>query len=700
MNHRYLRLLVAAPMLTGAAALTAAPVAMAIAPATVQDAVQQSAQEDVQIVAQVGTASGPRLLTQPVTDEAGVLSDGDISKIENAIQELSAEKKKSLRVIYLDSFGGMKPSDWVGKAVEANGTNTAVLAISPNERAFAVSGDSTEWTTAEIDAMEDAAYARLTEQDWAGAAIDAAEAAVTAGKGSGSGGGAGAGSGSGGSGSGDGGSGTGWVAGGLGVAALAGGGLYAASRRNDTKTRSKQLESARALDPSDTDSLGRLPTPTLEERAREALVSADESVNQGREELRLATAEFGADRVRPFTSAMNSATTTLQRAFSTHQKLYDAIPETEPEKRAMLVDIISSAGQAEQSLRDKTQEFNEMRGVLMRAPEEVDKVRARTIDIRARLEPAQRTLDELKQRHPQEMIQSITENVDIATESLEEAEKHLNEASKLADAGAGRQGALIDILANAERAVDIADKNLAGIEHAEDNIRTAQNNLPALRREIEDELREIEQIKGATQQGARIDVRALDEVAAAAREVLATADSRVDSEPLALYTELADVDARVDQELERARGAAGDQNRLLQLFDQQMQVATAQIQGAEDLIRSRGRIIGSHARTLLAEAKKQHAQAHQLRTRDTRNAIEWARAATDTARRAAKAANDDIDRYRAAQNRQTANSMAQAVLWGAILGGGGGGGYRGGSMGGGGFSGGGGGGPISRGGTF
>lgn len=678
-------------MFTGAVALTAAPVAMAIAPATVQQIVQ----EDVQVVAQVGTASGPRLLTQPVTDEAGVLSEGDISKIESAIQELSAEKKKSLRVIYLESFGGIKPADWVGRAVEANGTNTAVLAISPDERAFAVSGDSSEWTSAEIDAMEDAAYARLSEQDWAGAAVDAAKAAVDAGKGSGSGG-AGAGSGSG---SGDGGSGTGWVAGGLGVAALAGGGIYAASRRNDTKTRSKQLESARALDPADTDSLGRLPTPTLEERAREALVSADESVNQGREELRLATAEFGADRVRPFTSAMNSATTTLQRAFSTHQKLYDAIPETEPEKRAMLVDIISSAGQAEQALRDRTQEFNEMRGVLMRAPEEVDKVRARTIDIRARLEPAQRTLDELKQRHPQEMIQSITENVDIATESLEEAEKHLNEASKLADAGAGRQGALIDILANAERAVDIADKNLAAIEHAEDNIQTAQNNLPALRREIEDELREIEQIKGATQQGARIDVRALDEVAAAAREVLTTADARVDSEPLALYTELADVDARVDQELERARGAAGDQNRLLQLFDQQMQVATAQIQGAEDLIRSRGRIIGSHARSLLAEAKKQHAQAHQLRTRDTRNAVEWARAATDTARRAAKAANDDIDRYRAAQNRQTANSMAQAVLWGAILGGGGGGGsFRGGSMGGGGFSG--GGGPISRGGTF
>ena len=477
--------------------------------------------------------------------------------------------------------------------------------------------------------------------------------------------------------------------------------MYAASRRNTKKTTAKQLESARALDPGDTDALGRLPTHTLEQVARDALVSADESITQGKEELRLATAEFGADRVRPFTSAMNTATSTLQRAFNTHQKLYDAIPETEPEKRAMLVDIVSSSGKAEQALRDKTAEFNEMRGVLMRAPEEVDKVRARTIDIRARLEPAQRTLDELRARHNEEMLQSIADNVDIARDSLTEAEKHLDEASELARQGAGRQASLIDVLSAATRAVDLSDTNLTAIEHAEENLRNAQANLPALQREIEDELRQIEEVKAARAQGAQIDVAALDEVAEAARRVLVDVDKRAAHDPLSLYTELSDVDARIDEQLAIAQGAAGDQRRALQLFDQQMQVATAQIQGAEDLIRSRGRIIGSHARTLLAQAKREYAQAHQLRVQDTRAAIDYARTATNTARRAAKAANDDLNRYRAAQNRRTANNMAQAVLWGSIMsggfGGGGGGGSFGGGGGGGGFSG---GGPIGRGGTF
>lgn len=670
MKLRHIPVLVAAGF-----GLSVAPIAMLI---------------DAPLAHAQSTITGPRLLTAPVTDEAGVLSAGDLSRVESAVQQVSAEKGKSLRVVFVSSFDGVAPNTWASQAVDANGPNTAVLAVSPSERAYAIEGGN-QWTQREIDAMDSAAYPRLAQEDWAGAAVDAADAVISAGSGSGSG-----------SGSGDGGgAGAGWLAGGAGIAALAGGGLYAASRRNTKKTTAKQLESARALDPGDTDALGRLPTHTLEQVARDALVSADESITQGKEELRLATAEFGADRVRPFTSAMNTATSTLQRAFNTHQKLYDAIPETEPEKRAMLVDIVSSSGKAEQALRDKTAEFNEMRGVLMRAPEEVDKVRARTIDIRARLEPAQRTLDELRARHTEEMLQSIADNVDIARDSLTEAEKHLDEASELARQGAGRQASLIDVLSAATRAVDLSDTNLTAIEHAEENLRNAQANLPALQREIEDELRQIEEVKAARAQGAQIDVAALDEVAEAARRVLVDVDKRAAHDPLSLYTELSDVDARIDEQLAIAQGAAGDQHRALQLFDQQMQVATAQIQGAEDLIRSRGRIIGSHARTLLAQAKREYAQAHQLRVQDTRAAIDYARTATNTARRAAKAANDDLNRYRAAQNRRTANNMAQAVLWGSIMsggfGGGGGGGSFGGGGGGGGFSG---GGPIGRGGTF
>lgn len=672
MTCRYLRILA----VSGGLFVTAAP-AFGVSTDAPPALIQAQATGTTATTASVE----PGLLTQPVTDDAAVLSADERSEIESAIQQVSQTKGKSVRVVFLRSFGQYTPSAWVDKAVAANGSNTAVLAISPDERAYNVGGGE-EWTQSEIDRMNDAAYAQLTSMNWSSAALNAVNA-VSAG----------------GSSSGGDGSGAGWLAGGLGVAALAGGGVYAATRKGSKKQQAKQIESAKALDPSDTDSLGRLPTPTLEELARDALVSADDSITQGKQELELATSEFGADRVRPFTSAMNEATATLQRAFATHQKLYDAIPETEPEKRAMLVDIISSSGRAEQALRDKTQEFNEMRGVLMRAPEEVDKVLARTVDIRARLKPARATLEQLRGEYPAEMLESILDNVDLAAASLDEAEKALGEARQIAQQPAGRQGALLDTLAAATRAVNVSDTNLAAIEHAEDNIRAAKANLPALVNEIRDELRQIEQVKAARAQGAAIDVASLDAVAAKARRMLSEMGDRDETDPLALYQELTSMDAEIDAALDRAKGIAGDQSRALQLFDQQMQVAGAQIQRAEDLILSRGRIIGSRARTLLAESKRQYAQAHQLRVRDTRMAIDAARAATDTARRAEAAANDDMRRYQAARNRQTADSLASAVLWGSILSGGFGGGFGGGGFGGGGggFSG---GRPSNRGGTF
>lgn len=673
MNSRYLRIVATAPLIAGALLLDA--------PMTAAHATPPTPDTPAVLAQAVDTATAPGKLAQPVTDEAGVLSEAELASVKDAVTKVSQEKHLSLRVVYASSLGTLTGPQWAEQAVAANGANTAVLVVAPDERAYGVFGGN-DWTQKDIDAMDAAAYEKLSAKDWAGVGTAAAEAAIS-GKG---------GSGSGGS---DGGSGAGWAAGGVGVLALAGGGAYVASRRNTKKQNAKQLESAKALTPGDTDSLGRLPTPTLEQVARDALVAADESITQGKEELQVASAEFGAERVRPFTSAMNQATSTLQRAFHTHQKLYDAIPETEPEKRAMLIDIISSCGKAEEALKAKTDEFNAMRGTLMRADEEVNKLRARTIDIRARIEPAKATLEELRSRHNEGMLQSIDENVDVAESSLAEAEKQLSEASALAAKPAGQQGALIDVLATATQAVKVADTNLAAIEHAEDNLAKAQHNLPALIKEIEGELREIDQVKGSTQQGARIDVASLDAIAAQAREALSQMGDRAETDPLALYTELTDLDGRIDAELDRAKGVANDQSRALQLFTQQMQVATTQIQSAEDLIRSRGRIIGSHPRSLLAESQRQYAEAHQRRTSDTRGAIDFARAATDTARRAYQAAKDDVDHYRSQQNRQTAGDIARAAMWGAILSGGFGGGG-----GGGGFSGGGGGGNISRGGTF
>ena len=168
MKNRYFRLLFAAPAIGCGLALTAAPGALAL---SLPDA------SVTRPYAQAATTTGPRLFTQPVTDDAGVLSAGDISNIESAIQKVSAEKRKSLRVVLISSFGGAQPTTWAQQAADANGPNTAVLVICPDERSYGIAAGS-QWTQSELDAMDSAAYTHLSQSDWAGAAVAAADAAV------------------------------------------------------------------------------------------------------------------------------------------------------------------------------------------------------------------------------------------------------------------------------------------------------------------------------------------------------------------------------------------------------------------------------------------------------------------------------------------------------------------------------------------
>ncbi|KAA8735170.1 TPM domain-containing protein, partial [Corynebacterium tuscaniense] len=598
MTSRYIRIALATPILAGGIALSAAPLALAV-------------MDSIQAQAPAATVLSPSDLRDKVLDEAGVLSSDEITAIDNAIQELQRNKGRNAYVVYSNNFGPEGAEGWAVDAVDAKGPNTAVVAISPEHRDFyAYGGD--DWPESDIGKMYDSAFNQLTQDNYGQAGVDA----ITAVNGS--------------SDSSD----IGLVAGGVGAAAAAGGGFWLYGRNKNKKTSQKQLEAAREVNPADTDSLGRLPTHTLEELARDTLVHTDESIRLGKEELAVASSEFGAERVRPFTSAMNQATSALQRAFGIHQRLYDAIPEAEPEKRAMLIDIISSCGTADQALKDRSEEFQQMRGVLMKAGDEINTIFQRTVDLRARIEPARATLQSLQERYADTLLESISHNVDVAVGSIDEAEKQLEQARGLAAQPAGQQGALIDVLRAAQHAVEVADTNLSSIEHADTNITTARTNLPALIQEIRDELREIEQLKQHTQQGARIDIAALDAISARANEELNAMGTRPENDPLALYTELTELDADIDEQIDRARGAASNQQRQLQLLDQQLQATAAQIQSAQDLIQSRGRIIGSHARTLLAEAQRQDAEARNRRISDTKGAIEFARTASDTARRA------------------------------------------------------------------
>ncbi len=672
--------LAAAAVIGVAALVGAAPLATALT--------------STQVLAQApATAVAPEHLTSPVTDYSGVLDVSQSADLTDKIQQFKIDAHKSIFVVFLPSFGDMDNEEWVKQSVTLNGGgNTAVVAIATEQRQYRILG-GTEWPQSEIDRMADAAYPSLVESDWYGAADAAVDAAATSGEMSGES--------------------LAWLGGGAAAAVATGGGIYAYSRRKRKQTSAAVLEDSRAIDPSDTRRLAGLPIETLEQLAHEELVSTDESIRRGREELDLAIAEFGPERTRSFTKAMNHSTTTLQKAFALQQRLNDSIPETEAERRSMLVSIVSSCGQADDALDAEAAAFAEMRNLLATADRKIDELTQRTVDLRTRLPRAQEQLTALTARYSPAVLESIDDNVELASASLDEAEKSLATARELESKPAGEQAGLVDAIRDSEHAIGLADRMLSGIERAEENIATAQAGLGDLLTEVEDEIREAGDLKRrGISEGARADWQKLDEVVGRAITVVEEARAQSSQDPLGAYTMLTDIDGELDEQLDHIRETTADQSRQLQILDQQLQSAGAAVNAAEDFISSRGRVVKAEARTLLADAQRLRAQALQLRTSDTRQAIDHAREAANAGKRALQRAQSDYNDY---QRRQQMNyrgrgggggmggivtgMLINEILSGGGRGGGFGGGFGGG--GGGGFGGGGGGGfGGSRGGSF
>ncbi|MDU5018555.1 MAG: TPM domain-containing protein, partial [Corynebacterium sp.] len=422
-------------------------------------------------------AQGTATLQDKVTDDAGVLSTQEKAELREKIGQLQKEEHRTLFVYITDELG-TDPETFAAAAVKDKGPNSAVYALSINDRKMGVqTGDA--WPKGRLDQMYDAAYDKLASDEYGASALALADAAL----------------GNSSSNSASDSSGLAWLGGGAAAIVAAGGGIMYYSRRNTKKNNAQTLESAREIAPGDTDQLGRLPLETLDQLAQEELVSTDESIRRGKEELNIALSEFGPERVRPFTKAMNHSTSTLQKAFHLRQRLDDAMPESPAERRQMLVEIVSSCGQADDALDAQAEEFAKMRDLLIHSDEKLDELTQRTVGLRARLPEAESTLTGLKSNYDEHVLSSIADNPELAAASLDEAEKLLDKARKVQEQPAGQQGPLVGLIRDIEHACEMTDRLISGVENAEENIATARSNLEGLIAEVEgeiDEARELE----------------------------------------------------------------------------------------------------------------------------------------------------------------------------------------------------------------
>ena len=602
-----------------------------------------------------GTSTATKL-SMGVTDQAGRLSQEERDSIKKLAQDYRHKTDGIAYIVFVDSFPpGMDAQEWATQTLKpiAASRYDILLAVGSNTYGYAYSEAFTAKSFKQVDT---AVVSHLRQHDWAGAAssfITTAQQVAAGGSSSGDSKGSAA-------------VGAAILLGGLGLLGAAGGGAVYAAKRKSKRDTAKAVEQGRALDPKDTAALSQLSTAALEQLAAEELVSTDESIKAAQAELDISVSEFGTERTRKFTQALQHSQSTLQKAFAIQQQINDRKYTSEFDKRSLLIEIISSCGQADDVLDQEAKNFADMRNLLVNAPQTLERLTQSTVDLQARITPAMEQMADLRRSFPAETLSSINHNVEIAQAALAEAEKQIDVGRDLAARPAGEQAGLIEAIRIAETDINQADRMLKAIESARSDIAAAQANLDALIAEIEGEIAQGEAIKSqGVAQGTQLDWNAVSNTLTRAREALQEARGIKDHDPLTAWTRLTDMDSQLDEMLEQIQSGITDHARVLRVFDQQSAAAQTAIRAAQDFISSRGRYVRSDARTKLADAEQAFEKAVAVRTSQTRDAINYARHATTQAQAALRVAQRDVDSEMRQNN--SSGSSAGSFVAGALF---------------------------------
>ncbi|MDD9205353.1 TPM domain-containing protein, partial [Georgenia sp. 10Sc9-8] len=328
------------------------------------------------LLAVPAAAEPPSSLEERITDSADVLDEG---QVEAAIEELESETPLDLFVVYVDSFDGMATTEWVSETAAASnlGANDVLLAVAVEDRAFDVGMQgSAELSQSDVQqVINSEVEPALANNDWTGAAVAMAAGLQDAYGGLGG----GAADDSGG-GSFLGGLGTLFL---IGLVVILGFGVFSAFRSKSSdgprEPGTRQLPKGHPLT---------LPTEELEKRAGSALVGADDAIRSSEEELSFAKAQFGLQATDEFTAVLEQAKEKAARAFSLRQQLDDDQPETEPQRRQMLAEIVTLTQQVDTELDAQAERFAELRNMQARAPEVLDELEQRAREVGRQIEAA------------------------------------------------------------------------------------------------------------------------------------------------------------------------------------------------------------------------------------------------------------------------------------------------------------------------
>ena len=407
------------------------------------------------LVAPVAAAEPPFRLPDYVTDNSGALDDRQLAEVQKAVDQLYTDRRIRLWVVYVESFGSKNGFDWTQqtRTISDLSDQDALLAVATVDRSygFVVPSAAAGGSSTKVDNIRrDLIVPALAKEDWAGAAKAAAGGLAEINKPSG---------------------------GGsvslaplvilVGIGLVVIGGLMLWSRRRRRQRHEADVAAAKQVDPTDPAALASVPIGALDELSRSLVVEVDNAVRTSANELVLAVEEFGESQTATFAAAVDSARATLQQAFNVRQKLDDTVPEPLPERRDLLTRVVVSAAKANRELDAQTESFHQMRDLVFNAPERLDALTRRLVDVTAQLNPSQQKLTELHGEFAESALASVSRNVTAATERLGFAEKAISRGRELAAKPvAGEVGELVDCVRSAESALQQANTMLDAVDSA------------------------------------------------------------------------------------------------------------------------------------------------------------------------------------------------------------------------------------------
>ncbi|MBT2489222.1 TPM domain-containing protein [Streptomyces sp. ISL-96] len=628
-----------------------------------------------------------------ITDKVGALGNRT-NDVESALNRLYDTRRVQLFVAYVRDFSGRSAQSWADDTAQRNGLgrDDALLAVATHDRQYAYSVDQdSRLTDAELDDVARTAIEpALRENDWAGAAIGAANgyAAVLAGQpvpvptitpgvadpGGGD--------------PDDSVSGTGDLV----LPVVAVGAALALAAYTYTRRRKR---AATRTTPALHKGEPQTPLPELDARARRELVGADDAIHTSEEELGFASAQFGEEAARPFGEALAYAKRELAVAFRLRQQLDDAYPEDDATRRRMLEEIIARCTEANRRLDAESEAFDQLRALEQNAPQALAAAEAAFRDLVGRTSTAEAMLTAMRRRYADSASAPVSGHAARAKDRLAFATASLTEARQAVDAGDTGKAAVF--VRAAEGAVGQAATLVDAVDRRARELAEAAGKLPGALIETETDLADARGLlQGLKEEGTDSGVPTADLQGRIARAESVVADVQQEKQsgrydPIDALRRVEEADAVLDEALAGARERETAGRRARALLDQATLAARASVGAAADYITTNRGAVGSRARTRVAEAQRHLERSAAAAASDAQSALAEAQQADAMARQAQSLAEQDVHGYADQFGGGGGSGLNGAVLGGIILGGllGGGrtgGGFPGGS--GGGFGGG------------